>query len=127
MKASILFLLVMALSFGAFAQNELQLKELPKLDFDKGWPKDSSLFQFSPKFQFTSQDRTFKFPNNNQINSPNLKKFMVLANKTSPFNMPVLYLKGNFRMPIYVPDSTVNYTIKEKRFGMPNAFNTYKK
>lgn len=118
MKTNLLLFLFVIFSLGSFAQHDFSLKPVPKIDFNSGMLQaDSTNFTFESK-----------------ADQPNLQQYFAQKKQTSTnwnkwaysSNMPIAKL-GNYswNMPIAVPDSTINYAIRELRIYSPDDF--YKK
>ncbi len=120
----------MALPRGSlFAQNYKQFSKFQKLDFNEVWQKDT-LFQFgnSPKLKQGTPGNGFQFSqklqgNLNQlyIPDPTGEKYT-----TYRLKMPVIVPSGLSNMPVMIPDSTVNFAIKIKKFDFVNPMETNK-
>lgn len=115
MKTNLLLFLFVVFSLSCFAQHDFSLKLLPKVEFNSGMLQaDSTNFVFE----------------SNKV-SPNLQQYFAQKEQTSPkwnklaysSNMPIAK-PGNYswNMPIAVPDSTIDYAIRELRICSPEAF-----
>lgn len=110
MKTIMFVSLFSFLSVGVFAQNDLSLKLASPIDFNSGkLAMDSTYFSFKDAKENTSFHNYFTQPQKVQ---PNLKTMNYYS------EMPIVKPPGNnWNMPIVVPDSTVNYAIREKRIN----------
>lgn len=113
MKTKLIFLLLIGLSVSTFAQHDFSIKPLPKIDFNSGIQKqDSSYMKF---------DNIQKSPDYLMLLSPkssDRKPVSILRYKSK---MPIAKPYGNYwDMPVAIPDSTVNYAIREKRIEYLN-------
>lgn len=108
MKTIMFVSLLSFLSVVVFAQTDLSLKLAPSIDFNSGkLAMDSTYFSFEDTKENTSFHNYFK---QLQKVPSNLKTMNYYS------EMPIFKSRGNnWNMPIFVPDSTVNYAIKEKR------------
>lgn len=68
------------------------------------------------KIQNDSLDSKSTFPRIIEIDPEFNEKFFEV-NDFNRYSMPIKKLSGNHTMSIYVPDSTVNYTIRIKELG----------
>ena len=121
MKTIILFLFVIGFSVGAMAQS-LDIKPLPKIDFNKGWQKDSLLtFNNSPRFNFTIPHGDLNFSQKIPMNL-DIQKYQDLPDESATYQLRMPVVGGGFpsRMPVLVPDSTVHYFLKIKRIPFVN-------
>lgn len=122
MKTVVLFLMVIGISLGTTAQN-LEVKPMPKIDFNKGWQKEK-LFSFNDSSQLNLEvpqgDLNFQ---QTIPQLPDRKKVpALLPEKYAGYQLPMPVVGGPFssRMPIVVPDSTVHYFLKIKRIPFTN-------
>lgn len=120
---TILFILVAAgISFGAVAQN-LEVKPMPKIDFNKGWQKEKLLsFNDSPQLNLEVPQSDLNFqqtipqlPDKNKVPALPPEEY-------AAYQLPMPVVGGPFssRMPVVVPDSTVHYFLKIKRIPFTN-------
>lgn len=114
MKSNILLFLFLVFSLSCFAQHDFSIKLVPKVDFNSG------------RLQTDSTNFTFE---SNTVES-NLQQYFVQKKETSQkwtqlaytSNMPIVNPGNyNWNMPVAVPDSTINYAIREKRIELFNS------
>jgi hypothetical protein len=122
MKAIVLLFIGFLFSFSINAQNTFNLKELPEIDFDTIWHADTSrLLSLVPKFKLEPpQEYSFSSgaPENLYGINSNKKNLAIKKYLSYTYKMPVIKPSGNnWNMPIHIPDSTVNYFIRELRIG----------
>jgi len=122
MKTVILFLMVIGISLGTTAQN-LEVKPMPKIDFNKDWQKEKLLsFNDSSQLNLEVPQGDLNFQQTiPQL--PDRKKVPALPPKEyAAYQLPMPVVGGPFssRMPIVVPDSTVHYFLKIKRIPFTN-------
>jgi len=114
------------------AQNNLQLNIYPKIDFNEMWQKGSiNYFSFSPVFAQKNQDGN-KSPvliANKKQNHISENHFPVRVHKNLAFQstMPIAKPDADYwNMPVWQPNSTLNFPIKEKRFHPLDSINNNK-
>lgn len=115
MKTIGLITLLFFMSVGVFAQNDFDIKPLPKIDFNDGFlQQDNSYLEFENDRE--SADYLVL------LSTRKVRKedFIVMKYKNK---MPIAKPQGNYwNMPIAVPDSTINYAIMVKRIGSGSLF-----
>ncbi|HKI89215.1 MAG TPA: hypothetical protein VKA38_09315 [Draconibacterium sp.] len=122
MKTVVLFLMVIGISLGTTAQN-LEVKPMPKIDFNKGWQKEKLLsFNDSPRLNFEIPQGDLDFsqtipqlPDENNVPALPPEEYAAYQ-----LRMPVVGGRFSSRMPVVVPDSTVHYFLKIKRIPFVN-------
>ncbi|NQU55418.1 MAG: hypothetical protein HQ522_23115 [Bacteroidetes bacterium] len=129
MKVIVIVLLILGGSAGLIAQNYKQFPKVQKLGFNEAWQKNT-LFQFgnSPKLKQGTPSEGFQFSQKMQGNLNQLYLSDAVGEKYTTYRlkMPVIVPSGLSRMPIFIPDSTVNFAIKIKKFDFVNPMETNK-
>lgn len=127
MRTFIILALLIVLNFGVHSQNLNKIEKLPEIEFGKtDTLKNQDYFKISPLFE--NQDTLQLFLERKKWLDSLYNNFKLAPKQTEPLtfsmpnamrsynslNMPIKKPKGNYwNMPVWVPDSTVNYSIKQ--------------
>ena len=114
MKTIFLFLFLIGYFVGAVAQS-LEVKPMPKIDFNKGWPKENLLtFNNSSSLNSVNPVRDLNFSQRipQLQDERKVPGFPTEISKAYQLRMPVV--RGSFYspMPVVVPDPNVHYFLK---------------
>ena len=114
MKSIILILAAIVISATCYAQHDFSIKPLPKIDFNSG-----VLHQNSSYMKFNTEKKSTDYL---ALLSHEIKDKPNVAVLKYNSKMPIAFPHGNFwNMPVAVPDSTINYAIREKRIKVLNS------
>ncbi len=115
MKKWIIIILLLPVSVNLFGQDYPQIPKFQKIEFGKTSEKKvPEIFPISPRFKTdTSLKKEIVY------NGPD-SVLLVRKYNSYHLNMPVAGGPFYSKMPVWVPDSTVNFAIKEKRIEFIN-------
>ena len=108
MKTIVLIIILCGLSVCTMAQKDFQFRKFEKFNSNKYWEKDSlGVFPISPLLKTDK-----KLSRNNFLSGTQKSHLYMKYSYTMPIAKPG---RDCWNMPVFVPDSTVNYAIKDKR------------
>ena len=132
MKSTMVLLLITGISLCSVAQNKMGTNEFQKKEFNDKWQKDTTkYFSISPEFKPDTVLREFKYPQRLRIDPFLFNQPDSLISSDSYYRnelrMPVIGGGSYINMPIAVPDSSVHYYLKVKRFPFVNPMEQHHK
>ena len=115
MKRWITIILLIPVSVSLFAQDYQQIPKFQKIEFGKTSEKKApEIFPISSEFKRdTSLKKNFVYQEPDSV---------LLVQKYNSYHLHMPVAGGPFysKMPVWVPDSSVNFAIKEKRIEFIN-------
>lgn len=113
MKTIILIITAVTISLSSIAQHDYSIKPLPKIDFNSGVLQADSLC-----LNFDNQNKS---PQYLALLFPKIESKKPINTGSYASKMPVFKPRLKcWNMPVVVPDSTVNYAIRQKQILSPD-------